>query len=297
MGASVEQSASSKNAADTLLDAYLSASDEDAEVVLRDLLETEATPIFERTLRRRTGSAGEEEELTSGARTLMLGQLLALRRGERTAPIQNFRAYASRVAYSTWAESLRSKNPQRSMLLNRLQYLLENRTARKDFALWEEDGRKWCGLAKWRGGVRLTTPKLQWLQSDATAVAREVFRGRTPTDDLDELVTQVFAWLETPIELHDLLAAIAEIWDISDRAAPEEAAAAVESEQISPSEELAWKEYLHWLWRELERLSTPQCAAFILHADVLADFEESGLASIRTLAPRIGFAAEKLAAL
>jgi hypothetical protein len=289
--------ASERNAADSLLEQYLSANDSEAESALQRLLETEAAPIFERTLRRRAGNAAEEEEVTSAARSLMLAQLLALRRGERSAPIENFRGYASQVAYSAWAESLREKNPQRNMLLNRLQYLLENRTARKEFALWESGGRKWCGLERWERTERLTTPKLQWLHSDAAAVSREIFRRRGLTDDLTTLVTRLLEWLETPIELHDLLTSVAEIWQISDRTAPLEAAGGEESGQISPEEELAWQEYLRWLWREMERLSPQQCAAFILHSEVLAEFEEYGIASLRTLAPRIGLPQEILATL
>ncbi len=284
--------------ADALLKIYLDAVDQPAaEAALRKLVEEEAAPVIDRVVSRKARDHGESEEVTSAARVLMLGQLMGLRRGQRDLPIRNFRAYAAKLTYSAWAEYLRRKNPQRALLLNRLHYLLENKMPPTRFALWESDGVKWCGLVKWKARVGLTTPKLQWLLSDSAAAGREVFRGIGLTNNLAETVARLFAWLETPIELHDLVRVIAEFLQISDRAAPIEAADEIASAQVSPSEELAWKEYLRWLWRTLEQLSAPQCAAFILHAEVLGDFEAHGLASIRTIAPRIGFTPEKLATL
>jgi hypothetical protein len=281
----------------SLLRSYLEASDEaEADAYLQRLIREEAWPVFERTLHRHRRDT-EIEEVRSAAQASLLEQLAALRRGHREQPIRDFRAYAASLAHWAWREHLRRKNPQRVMLLNRLQYLLENRTGQKDFALWEANGESWCGWSTSRETERSSTPKLQWLTTDPAAAGREIFQGPGAPRDLRLLVRRLFDWLETPIALHDLANVIGDLWQISDRSASLQPVEGMETAEISPAEELVWKEYVRWLWLALDALSAAQCAAFLLHAHVLGDFEALGLASIRSLAPRLGFPAERLAAL
>ncbi len=293
------------SASDSLLAEFLTVEDAASrERALRVLLEREAAPIIRGVLLRKSSGAQESEDITSAAREQLIRQLDALRTGQRETPIRDFRNYVAGVAYSAWAEHLRNENPERSMLLNRIRYLLENRTARRGFALWEgEHGRKWCGLPQWsKSSTPLPTPRLQWLLNDPVAAARDAFRNRYwERNELHMLVAELFEWLGTPIELRDLVFVVAEILEICGRTDASRADAAEVSDsstvadQSSAAEQLIWKEYLLWLWQQLAKLPPRQCAAFLLNSSVLRDFELLGIASIRSLAPRFGMPPERLA--
>lgn len=289
------------SASDPLLADFLEASDSASrDDALRVLLERDAAPIIHGVLQRKQSNGAEAEDVNSAAREQLIRQLVALRTGEREAPIRDFRSYVAGVAYSAWADHLRNEHPERAMLLNRLRYLLENRTARRGFALWETpNGRKWCGLAAAQGTEpRGATPKLQWLLSDPIAATRSAYGNRYwQRNELGALVADLFAWLETPIELRDLVLVVAEVLEIAGRADAVETEAHQESiaTHHSAAEELMWKEYLQWLWRRIAQLSPRQCAAFLLNSSVLRDFELLGIASIRNLAPRFGMTPEHLA--
>ena len=136
-----------------------------------------------------------------------------LREGERESPIRDFRGYVASVAYSAWAEFLRERHPQRSMLLNRLRYLLENRTRQKGFAIWaDETGTKWCGFATWHGQTADASPRRHWLLVDPGAAAAEALGPGDPAAIvLPEVVARLFRWLGGPIELRDLTTVLAEL--------------------------------------------------------------------------------------
>jgi hypothetical protein len=65
----------------------------------------------------------------------------------------------------------------------------------------------------------------------------------------------------------------------------------------SPAEELVWKEYLEWLWQQIRILSDRQRRAFLLHFEILREFELLGIASIRSIAVALDFAPERFAEL
>ncbi len=290
---------------DPLLALYLGApSDDAATAPLAALISLHAAPITREILqakRRRTQSDDFDlPEIESAAREYLLRQLTLLRRGEREGPLRDFRAYVATVTYSAWAEALRARHPQRALLLNRIRYLLENRTTQSGFAIWSDpDGVQWCGLANWRGRTGSATPKRHWLVVDPAAAARDALGG----DDaaaliLPALLAKLFRWLGGPIELRDLTSIVAELTGLtgSPAAASENDARHVDPGQ-SPAEELVWKEYLGWLWREITALSERQRRAFLLHSDVLPEFELAGVASIRVLAPSLNFQPNELAEL
>lgn len=294
------------SASDPLLADFLQANDcTSRDEALRVLLERDAAPIIRGVLQRKQSNGADAEDVSSAAREQVIRQLGALRSGERQTPIRDFRGYVAGIAYSAWADHLRSEHPERSMLLNRLRYLLENRTVQRGFALWEApSGRRWCGFPEWKKSQpHAPTPKLQWLLSDPIAAARDAFGNRYwQRNELAALVRDLFTWLERPIELRDLVFVVSQILEIAGR----DDAAAVdpprEHEQpstayASAADELIWKEYLLWLWRELGKLSPRQNAAFLLNSSVLRDFELLGIASIRNVAPRVAMEPEHLAAL
>ncbi len=285
---------------DRLLALYLEAADETiAGQQLAALFSLHVGPIIQQVLRMKQPNELEGAEVASAARSYLLRQLSFLRSGERTAPIRDLRAYAASVTYSAWAESLRARHPQRALLLNRLRYLLENKTTQKGFAIWaDDDGNKWCGFATWSGRTGGATPKRHWLQSDPAAAAREAFGEADPAAlILPELIAALFRWLGGPIELRDLTNAVAEILGPGHgRDAQSEIAAQIDP-RPSPAEEMIWKEYLGWLWQQSAALSERQRRAFLLHSEVLHEFELFGIASIRLLAGLLQLSALELAEL
>lgn len=286
---------------DRLLALYLQApNDAAAGEQLAALFSLHVAPITQHILRTKGPNELEFEEVASAARENLLRQLSFLRSGERIEPIHDFRGYVATVTYSAWAESLRARNPQRALLLNRIRYLLENKTTQKGFALWQDpDGTKWCGFANWIGRTGGATPKRHWLLVDPAAAARDVFGGTDPsTMILPELIVGLFRWLGGPIDLRDLTNAVAEIQGFSKStyAVPEAIPAQIDPRH-SPAEELVWKDYLGWLWQEVKSLSDRQRRAFLFHSDVLQEFELLGIASIRVLAGPLDLTPQELAEL
>jgi len=286
---------------DRLLALYLEAVDDAAAAQqLAALFSLHVEPITGQILRRKETNELELEDMASAAREHLLRQLSLLRSGERAEPIRDFRAYVASVTYSAWTECLRARHPQRALLLNRLRYLLENRTTQKGFALWQDsDGTKWCGFANWSGRTGGATPKRHWLLVDPAAAAREALSGADPsTAILPELVAGLLRWLGGPIELRDLTNAVAEVQGLarSATASPEEVHAQIDSHH-SPAEEMVWKEYLDWLWREIKSLSDRQRRAFLFHSDVLQELELLGIASLRVIAGPLNLTAQELAEL
>jgi hypothetical protein len=150
----------SKN--DVLLKPYLWTSDpEEAQRLLGALIcqhvRPMITPILASECHRWRGSASgnlrveDVEDLSGEAETRVFNRLRALREGVVETPIANLAGYAATVARRSLDQHLRNISPERTMLKNRLRYLLRYRPS---FALWEQAGGEWvCGLASWKGLV------------------------------------------------------------------------------------------------------------------------------------------------
>ena len=296
---------------DPLLVRYLAAgSTGEAETLLAQLLDNEAAPVIARVLRHKIGRSNaarddDVADLTSAAREELITRLLAVRSEEAPAEIRNFRGYVAAVAYNVWAQHLRTENPGRAMLLNRVRYLLENRTTQRGFALWDgPGGERLCGLQTARGSASFgTTPKLQLLAADPFAVAREAFAGRDWRRlDPAEQLAGLFRWLESGVELRHLLDALVELLEVSDEMVSIDTNTAIARgdefvDAATPAiDALKWREYLRWLWAELGRLPLRQRTAFLLHTDVVREFDLRGIASLREMAAALEFAPEEFAA-
>lgn len=299
---------------DPLLARYLATRDSgEAESLLARLLDEEAAPVIARVLRARTGrgeAGGTQDriaELTSASREELITRLLAARGGEDTTEIRNFGSYVAAVAYNIWARYLRSEKPGRAILLNRVRYLLENRTGQRGFAIWDgAAGERLCGLQSVHVAMPAgaSTPKLQLLAVDVFAVAREAFGGADwHRMDLAELLARLFRWLGHPIELRSLIDALVELLEISDEKVSIDAPSATTTgaEFVDPRasaiDTLKWTEYLRWLWEEVAHLSLGQRTAFLLHSDVIREFDLRGVASLRQIAAALAFSPEQFAAI
>ena len=296
------------SASDSLLKSYLTSTDQrSSDEALRGLLEQHAAAVIRRVLFRQSGGArqtqsgGEDvEDVASATRELLLRQLTALRSGERETPIADFESYVASVTYSAWAAYLRDAHPQRSMLLNRVRYLLENRTNQRGFAIWDgAGGGRWCGPAQWRNQRQRMepSPKAEWLLLDPIAAARDAF-GHThlATMTLADLFAGIFKWLGRAIELKALVDVSAVVLELTDETAATGAEDAAHA-GLSPIDALKWREYLEWLAKQMPTLSLPQRTAFLLHSDVTLEFDFVGAASIRQIAEWLAIPAGEFAEL
>ena len=292
--------------------------DADADHALARLME-EAAPVMTALLqRKRRGryAASDAEDVASEARTQLVVHLQRLRAApDDLPPIADFRAYAATVAFTAWAADLRQRHPGRAMLLNRLRYLLENRTNQRGFSLWTgPGGEPLAGFAVWRTPGNGATPTLlperhQLLRADPRAAAAGAFR--VPARDagglslpLAEQVAGLLSWLGGPLPLRELTDALAELRGAATRPEPlpaEDAAAddpmsaSPADPRPSPHDELRWKEYLLWLWREVARLTLRQRSAFLFHSNCLREMELLGLASVRQAAEVLEVPPERMA--
>lgn len=274
-----------------------------ANQILEQLIEETAEPLIRKILkgkfaqlRRQVGSEWDFEDVYSSARSNLIGRLLRLRNHPGGNGVSNFAAYTAKIAYAAWSDYTHSRCPSLTKVRYRLQYLFENRTNQKGFALWEgKDGEVWCGFAGWDpaaiGAAHRNVRRSRLIESPK-AVAAEVFSEREPKHlGLAELAAELLNWLGTPVELNALAVAAAELLEVFDESSvplpPDgnllEVPGLVDA-QPTPIDEAKWREYLAWLAAEVARLPLRQRTAFLLHSSATTEFELNGILSIRQLA-------------
>ena len=300
---------------DPRLRSFLEAStDAEADRALASLMD-EAAPLMTALLQRKRrgrNNAADAEDAASEARTQLAVHLQRLRIAPTDRPpIADFHAYAATVAFTAWASGLRQRHPGRAALLNRLRYLLENRTGQSGFALWTSPGGEpLAGFAVWRGGDAAPSPERhQLLRADPCAAAAEVFRAAGPDSGaslpLADQVTGLLSWLGGPLPVRELTDALAELTGVchfpetwreeSGSADDDMAVPAAADPGPSPHDALRWKEYLLWLWHEAARLTLRQRSAFLFHSNCLREMELLGLTSVRQAAALLEVPPERMA--
>ena len=263
---------------------------------------------------RQTAFPGVDDAV-SEARSRIVARLLRLRSEHAAAPprplppLSDFEAYVCGIAANTCTDLLRLCDPDRAKQLNRLRYLLEKRTTRHGFALWESAGNEnLAGFEMWRGKVPETFSEARHLRllTDPCAAASEAFgAGGWSSLDLPTLVAGLLTWLGGPLKLSALTDAVVRLQTaptvpmVVPKGDPDRESAELEPVDpcLSPSDELRWKEYLSWLWEQTGRLTAPQRSAFLLHSHCLHELEFAGLISVRQAASALALAAEQMAGL
>ena len=277
-------------------------------------------PAVSRTAASATNAPRDEatldaEDTCSEAHGTLAKRLQAVRNEHRLGgdhgassapPIADFRGYVASVAFSSWVDYLRRRRPERARLLNRIRYLLEASERHTGLALWANaEGERLCGFRAWRDGRKPRAPEArrQALLADPLDFVRDaVFPGELRSVNPARLLAVIFDRLDGPVPLPDLLEAVAELWDIMDA----DAAALTPVEPAAPAEQIAsalptphdaarWSEYLRWLWSVVGGLPMRQRAAFLLHSDVVKEFEYAGVASIRAVAGALEISPEDFA--
>ncbi|HVF43193.1 MAG TPA: hypothetical protein VM936_09290 [Pyrinomonadaceae bacterium] len=299
---------------DELLLPFLLAEDgAESERRLASLLEEHAAPVVRGVVRNKLRvslSAGDGSEENQDALDLggdiyadLLYELCALKSNPEGRAIENFRGYVATVAYNACHRHLRRKYPQRHSLKTRLRYLL---THHSGLALWDSDEHTHlCGPASWR--VRPTQTDTS--APDLAARTRERLRGADAQRvQLAELLPIVFEAAGGPVELDELVNAVADLQGISEQKAREDADESKALEQMSDArapadEELEQRLYLARLWEEICELPVNQRAALLLNLsdaqgrDLIALLPYAGVASVRRIAEALCIPASEFAAL
>lgn len=214
--------------------------------------------------------ATDAEDIYSDIILQLLTRLAEIRSNPQAEAIQNVRSYAAVTTYRACYEYLRRKYPQRYSLKNKLRYFL---THQPGFVLWEEDDDWQAGLARWQsekpGGAKLL---LERLREDPRHFIRDaVPKGKVESASLGELLTAIFHRVEQTIELDELVAIVAEIWNIKDQIQPNDERDAkplleqIQGKAIDPAAEFDHRAYLAALWQEITDMSPRHCAALLLN--------------------------------
>jgi DNA-directed RNA polymerase specialized sigma24 family protein len=263
---------------DPLLQPFLEAvSEEQAERALSRLL-ADLEPVIKNIIGYKlrvyfTDSrkeATDAEDIYSDTILQLLTRLAEIRSNPQAEAIQNVRSYAAVTTYRACYEYLRRKYPQRYSLKNKLRYFL---THQPGFALCEVDGEWQAGLARWQnekpGGAKSL---LDSLRDDPRHFIRDaVPKGKVESASLAELLTAIFNRVEQPLELDELVAIVAEIWNIKDQIQPTDERDAkplleqMQGKGIDPASEFDHRAYLAALWQEITAMSPRHCAALLLN--------------------------------
>lgn len=212
---------------DDLLLPYLRATNEsEVQAHLDDLLVVHAAPVVRQALRRKLGfhvdSHGvnarnrDAEDLYQEVMTKIVQMLHDVRASASRTEVVKFLQYVSRIASNACMDVLRTKAPGRARLTNNLRFLLGYET---DFALWQGESGKLCGLAIWRDKKSISPEERLIEIEEGLAVFRSTrFRGENIKQvPLPRVVAELFNWIGGPIELAVLVNIVAQLRDVQDR--------------------------------------------------------------------------------
>lgn len=290
---------------DALLEPLLTAStDEHADELLSQLIAGHAEPVIKGVIRfklrfnsHQETQRAEADDIHQDVVLQLVGQLQRFRQLPAKHPITDVRGMAAIIAHRTCARWMRRQFPERHALKNRLHYLL---TRQRGFALWEENGKSLAGFAVWQQEKRTAARNIV----DVEKLPAHIRKAK----QLAETIASIFEYAGGPIELDELVTAVAAIQGISDQ--PVESLAEDDDgafDPATPDPDPAWriekKMFLQRLWEELTQLPVNQRAALLLNLKdtsgfgCITLFPAIGIATIRQLAATLELSAERLAEL
>jgi RNA polymerase sigma factor (sigma-70 family) len=267
---------------DQLLLPYLHATDDsERQQHLDNLLFVHAGPVVRQALRRRLGfyldQSGinphnqDAEDLYQEIMTKIVQALHDLRSPSARTSIQNLKQYVARIASNACNDVLRTKSPARARLKNNLRFLL---THHRDFAVWKMEGETLSGFAMWRD-----TSKSLSSQRELFDIEEKLpnFRStRLPSENIKEvpltrIVTELFQWIGSPVELDVLVKVVATLLDVKDHpieSLDDHAMANLEARiaagTVNTGSRLEEHALLSSLWQSVRELSTEQRYVFCL---------------------------------
>ena len=294
----------SSTGAGALLQHYLRASSvAEAELYLSPLLNEQAEPLIlrivqSRLLRRANPDPGNLEDVCSEAMVALVSSLDRLRESPASAPIENFEAYVTTIAYRACSEHFRRRYPMFHRLRNRLRYALRTDPS---VDIWQTATGDWfCGKRHWQPAPG--KPSLTPLKTSLGG-GEEEFTALKP-EDSNALFADVFSRAGAPIPFDDLVRIAARCWAVKDT--PE----TLDPDSISltdptplpdvSAEKLPW---LRNLWREILDLPKNQRSALLMNLRdesgecATTVFVATGVAGLPDLAKALEMPLEEFAAL
>jgi DNA-directed RNA polymerase specialized sigma24 family protein len=304
---------------DEILLPLLDASGEsEAERLITEIISKHAEPVIRDIIKYKLGRssnaadherlAADAEDIYHDAVTQLLERLSKFKADPARNSIGQLHSYAAVITYHSYYRHLRQVYPQRHILKNRLRYLL---TRQAGFSLWEGTNKEsMCGFDLWRGGGRAAahSGRIDEIIADPAILERvgvntSDIKSIKPSD----LLAAVFTYLEGPVALDVLVKIVARLWGIKDQEAVPEAELAEDEvpagEQADPGAQLARRDYLQKLWREVCQLPPGQRAALLLNlrgadgSGCIELFPFAGVATIEQIARALEIPAEEFAAL
>lgn len=261
---------------DPLLWPFLQARDHaSAESLLAQLIQESADPIIARILKHKlhvslNGSGGDQQnqdalEIASELRTTLIADLRVAQESPNQKSILSFPDYVAHKTYSACSDYFREKNPRRWRLKNLLRYQLKQNP---QFALWKaEDNRWYAGLSEWRGTIN----DKSLMPASSPGNVLEIFQTRHgPEVPPGELLEEIFAHTQQPVEFDRVVALAAEVWQVTD-ASPQSVDDSDfetrESNSETPGADvlLEQRRHLEKLWTEVAALPVLQRAALLLN--------------------------------
>lgn len=249
------------------------ASDSERDRELTILLAEQAEPVARQIIRQKLRGESNAEDIWQEVTLQLLIRLGEAQSAPEEKSIENFRSYAAVTTYRVCADFLRRKYPLRFSLRNKIRYLL---THDAQFDLWETGAENFAGgLRGWQ--FRFKKPekneKYQALLENALSRAHEIFPQRNfAVLPLPQLARAIFDFVQTPVELDDLTAIVAELQGIKDQSATRENREDEDTQEkeiaaIEPSvlDDITGREFLANLWREIQELPARQRAALLLN--------------------------------
>lgn len=252
----------------------------------------------------------DAEDLYQEIMTKVVQALHDLRNPSSKSDIQNLSQYVGRIASNACNDLLRTKSPARARLKNNLRFLL---THHRDFAVWKTERETFVGFAVWRDTSKSVSAQKQLFDLEQTLASFRSTRLRgqnVKQVPLTRLVAELFSWIGSPVELDELVNAIATLLDIKDH--PTEsiddqtlayAETRISDSTLSTSSRLEAQALLRHLWQALRELSTEQRDVFCLGfedqsgRDLFTVLLEAEVVTFQELAKQLGRSTKAIAEL
>lgn len=249
------------------------AGEDERAAAIEELITGHARPLAEQVIARHRRS--EPLAAAADAEDIAATVLLRLVRRLQAVPfawdaaIERLDDFVATLAYHAVYDFLRRRFPARRRLKSRLRYLL---THDARFALWTVDDEVRCGLASWRGSPEVSAAV------DLTAGPRS--SAMHDRHDPAAAVEAIFRRVAAPLRLETLVAAAAELWQITDH--PESVAV---EDAPSPLVAMENRQFLEALWSEIRQLRPLQRAALLLNLRDASGANATALLVILGIAP------------
>jgi hypothetical protein len=252
-------------------------------------------------------------ELRQEVFTLLLEKLLAEEHQPEAERIRSVRDYAAVLTYHRCAQLRRTQNKGWHSLKNKVRYFIGKRDG---YALWEDqNGELFCGFVSQRNrqvSRELSARQEKFYEAPGQALPPHLLskdlRNLRDTD-WEVLLDGLFNYLESPVELDELVTLIADAFGIQDEVQRAEKRAGEDGAEplpldpadpkLTPEEEAIQRQYLEKLWQEIGKLGRNERIVYLLNfRDADGDIELfvwRGIAGIEQIADALCLSDEHFA--